>query len=65
MKKTGLKRKRVTVSMEPDLYAAFHRFAESRSLSDDRAGSVLIGACFKGTVYSWLQDVAMKSAKGK
>lgn len=63
MAKQTLKRKRVTVTMEPDLYAAFHAFAEKRFLSDDRAGSVLIGACFKGTVYSFLQDVATRIAK--
>ena len=52
MKRKEKKRKRVTITMQPDLYAEFHRFAESKGWSDDRAGSQLLTACFNGSVYS-------------
>ena len=58
-----LARKRVTVTMSPDLYALFHRFAEEKGWSDDRAGARLIWACFQGSVYSLIPDVKMKPGK--
>lgn len=63
MKKVSLKKKRVTITMEPDLYAQFHRFGQSKSWSDDKTGAQLIGACFKGSVYSLLREVPMKQER--
>lgn len=42
MKRAVPKKKRVTVLLEPGIYARFHLFAVSRAWSDGNAGKILL-----------------------
>lgn len=42
MKRAVPKKKRVTVLLEPGVYARFHAFALSRAWSDGNAGKILL-----------------------